>query len=87
MRQDLNDFAKKVAEANTTAFIEALKQAIADFNQNLTEQFGENFSKLNESVGKLLEWQNDNAQEVSIKRLTKNNPTMASKFDETKHQS
>ena len=33
MRSDLNDFAKTVAEANTTAFIDALKQAIADFNK------------------------------------------------------
>lgn len=40
MRQDLNDFAKTVAEANTTAFIEALKEAISDFNKNLAEQFG-----------------------------------------------
>ena len=38
MRQDLTDFAKTVAEANTTAFIDALEEAMADFNQNLAEQ-------------------------------------------------
>ena len=70
MRQDLTDFAKTVAEANTTAFIDALKQAIADFNQNLTEQFGENFAKLNEAVGKLLEWQENNKKDMESLRDT-----------------
>ena len=68
MRQDLTDFAKTVAEANTTAFIEALKQAIADFNKNLTEQFGENFKRLNEAVGKLLIWQENNKNDMDLLR-------------------
>lgn len=70
MRQDLTDFAKNVAEANTTALIDALKQAIADFNQNLTEQFGENFAKLNQAVGKLLEWQANNKKDMDSLRET-----------------
>ena len=70
MRQDLNDFAKTVAEANTTAFIEALKEAISDFNKNLAEQFGENFAKLNEAVGKLLEWQENNKKDMESIRDT-----------------
>jgi chromosome segregation ATPase len=70
MRQDLNDFAKTVAEANTTAFIDALERAIADFNQNLTEQFGENFAKLNDAVGKLLEWQENNKRDMESLRDT-----------------
>ena len=68
MRTDLNDFAKTVAEANTTAFIDALKEAIADFNKNLTEQFGENFKRLNDAVGKLLEWQENNKQDMEHMR-------------------
>ena len=68
MRTDLNDFAKTVAEANTTAFIDALKAAIADFNKNLTEQFGENFKRLNEAVGKLLEWQENNKKDMEDMR-------------------
>ncbi len=70
MRQDLTDFAKTVAEANTTAFIDALKQAIADFNRNLTEQFGENFAKLNDAVGKLLDWQENNKKDMESLRET-----------------
>ncbi|MDA7579683.1 MotA/TolQ/ExbB proton channel family protein [Alphaproteobacteria bacterium] len=70
MRSDLNDFAKTVAEANTTAFIDALKAAIADFNKNLTEQFGENFKRLNEAVGKLLEWQENNKKDMEDMRTS-----------------
>ncbi len=70
MRTDLNDFAKTVAEANTTAFIDALKKAIADFNKNLTEQFGENFKRLNEAVGKLLEWQENNKKDMEDMRTS-----------------
>ena len=70
MRTDLNDFAKTAAEANTTAFIDALKAAIADFNKNLTEQFGENFKRLNEAVGKLLEWQENNKKDMEDMRTS-----------------
>ena len=79
MRQDLNDFAKTVAEANTTAFIEALKQAIADFNKNLTEQFGENFKRLNDAVGKLLDWQENNKKDMDLLRRTLDEFTNAAK--------
>ena len=72
MRSDLNDFAKTVAEANTTAFIDALKAAIADFNKNLTEQFGENFKRLNDAVGKLLEWQENNKKDMEHMRTSMN---------------
>ena len=83
MRQDLTDFAKTVAEANTTAFIDALKEAIADFNQNLTEQFGENFAKLNEAVGKLLEWQENNKKDMESLRDTLDQFVKAAKDSST----
>ena len=70
IRQDFNDFAKTVAEANTSAFMDALEKAIADFNQNLTEQFGENFAQLNVAVGKLLEWQENNKKDMDQMRKT-----------------
>jgi len=46
-----------MVENNQKAFIEALKQAISDFNKNLTDQFGENFKQLNSAVEKLVIWQ------------------------------
>jgi hypothetical protein len=67
-RQDSNDRLDKLREAQTEALkqlsemgskalVEALRDVIRDFNQNITEQFGENFKELNAAVGRLLEWQ------------------------------
>lgn len=53
----LQDFADTLSKSATEQVIEALKQVIVDFNNNLTEQFGENFKQLNEAVHKLVEWQ------------------------------
>ena len=53
----LQDFADMLSKSATETVIEALNQVIRDFNQNLTEQFGENFKQLNEAVHKLVEWQ------------------------------
>jgi methyl-accepting chemotaxis protein len=53
----LQDFADMLSKSATETVIEALNNVIRDFNQNLTEQFGENFKQLNESVHKLVEWQ------------------------------
>jgi len=55
--KELREFAKKVAEDNSQALISALEGVIRDFNAKINEQFGENFKHLNESVGRLLEWQ------------------------------
>lgn len=54
---EFREFAKTLAENNTKVFIEALNDAIKDFNTKITEQFGENFKQLNIAVGRLLEWQ------------------------------
>ena len=34
-----------------------MEGAVREFNDKLSEQFGENFKHLNEAVGRLLEWQ------------------------------
>lgn len=57
----LSEFAEMMSKSATEQVIEALRQVIKDFNQNLTEQFGENFAELNQAVGKLVTWQ-DNYQ-------------------------
>ncbi len=53
----LRTFAEMLSKSATEQVIEALQKVIVDFNRNLTEQFGENFKKLDESVRKLVEWQ------------------------------
>ena len=55
--QRLHTFAEMLSKSATEQVIEALKTVIVNFNQNLTEQFGDNFKKLDESVRKLVEWQ------------------------------
>lgn len=62
--RELHEFAKKVSEMGTRHLIEALKQVINDFNRNLTEQFGENFKRLDDSVKKLVDWQSQYANQV-----------------------
>ena len=55
----MQDFADVLSKSATETVIEALKQVITDFNNNLTEQFGENFKQLNESVKALVTWQDN----------------------------
>jgi DNA anti-recombination protein RmuC len=55
--KEFKDFAEHMVENNQKAIIEALENVIKDFNEKLTEQFGENFKQLNEAVEKLVDWQ------------------------------
>lgn len=56
---ELQNFADVLSKSATEQVIEALKQVIVEFNNNLTEQFGENFKRLDESVKKLVVWQDN----------------------------
>lgn len=55
--EEFRIFAKNMAENNMKAFTEAIQECIRDLNNQLQEQFGENFKHLNYAVEKLLEWQ------------------------------
>ena len=55
--KQLSDFADMLSKSATQQVIEALKEVIIDFNEKLTEQFGDNFKRLDESVKKLVDWQ------------------------------
>ena len=54
---ELRKFAEMLSESASKHVIDALNNVIADFNNNLTEQFGDNFKKLNEAVAQLITWQ------------------------------
>lgn len=56
---EMQNFADLLSKSATEVVIEALRQVIVDFNKNLTEQFGENFKALDESVKKLVDWQGE----------------------------
>lgn len=75
LRQDSNDRLEALQRAQTKALeqlsqmgsatlVEALQQVIVDFNEKISEQFGENFKQLNQAVGKLLEWQQQYMDQV-----------------------
>lgn len=55
--KNLKEFSEMLSKSATEQVIQALKEVISDFNKNLTEQFGENFKALDESVKKLVGWQ------------------------------
>lgn len=57
-------FSEMLAQSATETVINALRQVIQDFNKHLVEQFGDNFKALNESVGKMVNWQEQYKQHV-----------------------
>lgn len=64
LRSEFVTFAQKQAEMNTDIFIQALETAIHRFNNNLTDSLGENFRQLNQSVNRLVEWQDNYSNQV-----------------------
>ncbi|MFK0570697.1 hypothetical protein [Endozoicomonas sp.] len=61
----LQEFAEMLSESATKQVIEALEDVIKDFNNKLTEQFGENFKQLNAAVLELVTWQENYKQQLS----------------------
>jgi len=47
----------QLSEGATQQIVASLQQVVGEFNNNLSEQFGENFRELNHGVANLLEWQ------------------------------
>ena len=64
--REFKNFASHMVDNTQKAMIEALKNVIHDFNSKLHEQFGDNFKKLNASVGKLVMWQTKYKDELEI---------------------
>lgn len=57
INQSLSKAIDTLAKGATEEIIKALEHVIQDFNTNLTEQFGDNFMQLNESVKNMIIWQ------------------------------
>lgn len=62
--QKLDEFAAIMSQSATEQVIEALQKVIIDFNENLTEQFGDNFKELNAAVEELVEWQENYREQL-----------------------
>jgi methyl-accepting chemotaxis protein len=65
LNTSFDDFAKKVVTDSTQSLIGALENVISDFNNKITEQFGDNFKQLNSAVGSMLEWQKEYKNHVN----------------------
>ena len=61
----LENFADILSKSATEQIIEALKNVIAEFNNKLTEQFGQNFKELNSAVKDLVIWQDNYKNQLS----------------------
>ena len=61
---EFKNFSTHMIENNQKVFIEALREVIKDFNEKITEQFGENFKALNAAVEKLVVWQQQYKDEL-----------------------
>lgn len=68
LKQQLKDFAEMLSKSATEQMFEALKKVISEFNENLTEQFGENFKALDASVKKLVDWQENYKEQLGEMR-------------------
>ena len=55
--ESLKKALEVLSKGVTEEIITALKKVISDFNNNLTDQFGDNFKQLNESVKQMIIWQ------------------------------
>lgn len=61
---DLENLAETFSKSATEEVIHALQGVITDFNNNLTEQFGDNFKALDASVEKLVVWQAQYGEQI-----------------------
>jgi len=65
VRKVVEEFTQTMAENNSKALIEALKEVMRDFNAKINEQFGDNFKQLNAAVGDILVWQQRYREQMS----------------------
>lgn len=57
-------FRDHISEALSQALMKELKETIHEFNEKISEQFGDNFKELNSAVGNLLTWQDQYKQQL-----------------------
>ena len=80
--EDLNNFKEKFAE-NYNRASDRFNKAIEEIDKTI-----DHLNKVKEGLigaDRNLRLANDKAQDLSVKKLTKNNPTMKAKFDELKN--
>lgn len=79
----LDSYQERMAEANAKALVQAIETVMRDFNTRINEQYGDNFKRLNESVGKMLDWQNNYRDQ--LQQLITEQERTASSMKEASH--
>lgn len=63
--EKMQNFAQTLSSSASEQMTEALKKVIVGFNINLTDQFGSNFSRLNDAVKALVVWQQNHKEQLN----------------------
>ena len=62
--KSINNLIESIAQGASKAIVESLEKTLRDFNDNLKENFGENFNQLNQSCSKIIDWQEEYKEQV-----------------------
>lgn len=62
--KSFDTFSTKVVDSSTCALVQSLEKVVRDFNQEVNEQFGDNFNLFNKALENLLKWQEDYYQDI-----------------------
>lgn len=65
LEESLGKMVALLSRSPTEEIIDALKSTIREFNDHISEQFGDNFARLNDAVGDLLTWQDTHRQHLA----------------------
>ncbi len=66
VNQNLERSIKQISEGASKEIVNALKDVIERFNEEISTGFGDNFKELNHAVGRLVEWQDRHSQNLKI---------------------
>lgn len=61
-----DEFSLNISQVAGERIIDGLRSVVHDFNNNLFEQFGENFKALDASVKKLVDWQDNYKSQLEV---------------------
>lgn len=85
--QESNEkFITNQTEKNNEIFINALKAAMLNFNNDLESQFASNFPKLNQTLENISSWQNENLENIKenqtvLRQINENYLQQQKQFD------
>ncbi len=65
MQSSLKTYQQEMTDANTEALMSALDKVMRDFNTEIDQQYGQNFRLLNQSVGQMKSWQEQNIELIN----------------------